>query len=176
MALSQPGNLLGSLSLAINDRVEEAILEASGQPETGAAALVALERLLDGPSIETLARAIGLTSSGTVRLNDRLESAALAKRQVGSDGRVSHVVLTTAGRQVAGQVAAARGRVLADTLGVLSAGDRKQFGQLAGRLLGELVRTKRRHVRWTCRLCDTIACGRPDGRCPVAIAAQSLLP
>ena len=176
MALSQPDNLLGSLSLAVNDRVEEAILDAAGQPETDAAALVALERLLDGPSIETLARAVGLTSSGTVRLTDRLESAGLAKRQVGSDGRVSRVVLTAAGRRVAGRVATARGRVLADTLGVLSASERKQFGRLAGRLLGELVRTKRRHVRWTCRLCDTVACGRPEGRCPVAIAAQSLLP
>jgi DNA-binding MarR family transcriptional regulator len=176
VALSQPDNLLGSLSLAVNDRVAEAILDAAGQPATGAAALVALERLLDGPSIETLARAIGLTSSGTVRLIDRLESAGLANRQVGADGRVSRVVLTAAGRRVAGRVATARGRVLVETLRVLSTSERRQFGQLAGRLLGELVRTKRRHVRWTCRLCDTVACGRPEGRCPVAIAAQSLLP
>jgi rubrerythrin len=27
-------------------------------------------------------------------------------------------------------------------------------------------------TRWTCRLCDTTACGRDVGRCPVANAAR----
>jgi len=54
----------------------------------------------------------------------------------------------------------------------LTPSERRQFGELAGRILAGLIRPPGAS-RWTCRLCDVAACGRPDGHCPVYEAAQA---
>jgi DNA-binding MarR family transcriptional regulator len=166
----QTENLLGALSLAITDRVDDAVTEAAGQAATGAITLSALEHFLDRPSVDALARVLGLSSSGTVRLVDRLEVAGLVRRERAGDGRVTTLVLTADGERVAAAVTEARRDVLRSALEVLDDAEQVQLGQLIGRVLGGLVRPTGA-VRWTCRLCDMGACGWYDDRCPVALAA-----
>jgi DNA-binding MarR family transcriptional regulator len=165
-------NLLGALALALSDRIRGAVSEAAGVSESDAVALSALHHFLDSPRVDLLAQVLGLTSSGTVRLVDRLEEAGLARRVTGADGRVTSVALTASGRRRAQAVARARVEVIEDALGPLTPSERRQFGALAGKILAGLVRPPGA-TRWTCRLCDLVACGRPEGQCPVYEAAKA---
>ena len=65
----------------------------------------------------------------------------------------------------------ARGEVLDSALSALSTSERKQFEDLLTRVLPGLMRGPGA-TRWMCRLCDMGACGRDEGRCPVANAAR----
>jgi DNA-binding MarR family transcriptional regulator len=168
MTLDQTGNLLGALALVIADRTADATSEAAGSSESAAAALSALLHFLDAPSVDLLRQVLGLTSSGTVRLVDRLEQAGYVQRGPGRDGRSTSVTLTAAGRRAAQRVSAARADVLNDALGVLSAAERQEFESLAGKVLAGLVRGPGA-VR---RMCDTAVCGRDEGQCPVANAVR----
>ena len=96
--LDRTGNLLGALSLAVADRTTDSVAGAAARSITGAAALSALVHFLERPSIDLLRQVLGLTSSGTVRLVDRLERDGLVTREPGDDGRVTTIVLTPAGR------------------------------------------------------------------------------
>jgi DNA-binding MarR family transcriptional regulator len=173
--LDRTGNLLGALSLVITDRTADALRGAAGLPETGAAALSALYHFLDAPTIDRLRQVLGLTSSGTVRLVDRLEAAGLVRRGPGSDGRSTVVSLTPAGRRAARRLAAARAAVLDGALAALSPAERQTLDALTSKLLVGLIRGPGA-VRWMCRLCDTHACGREAGHCPVANAARARHP
>jgi DNA-binding MarR family transcriptional regulator len=168
--MHRAANLLGALALRVANQQSDAVAEASGQSETGAAALSALHHFLDHPSIDLLRQVLGLTSSGTVRLVDRLVDAGYVTRRSGSDARSTIVTLTPAGRRAAQRVSAARATVLRDALASLSAADRQTFERLVSDILVGMIRPPGA-TRWTCRLCDTGACGRPQGECPVANAA-----
>src|SRR3954470_22338993 len=146
----------------------EEIGAAATQAPSGAAALSALRHFLPAdPTVDLVRQVLGLTHSGTVRLIDRLEAAGQVRRGPGPDGRSTAVHLTPAGRRAADRVTAARGSVLRDALAVLDPAERGQLEDLAGRVLVSMRRGAGA-PRWTCRLCDTTACGRLDGRCPVA--------
>jgi DNA-binding MarR family transcriptional regulator len=168
----QAANLLGALALALDDRLKRAVTEASGVSESDAVALSALHHFLASPSVDLLARVLGLSSSGTVRLVDRLEKAGLVRRTTAPDGRVTSVALTATGRRRAQAVTRARTELMERALGALTPAERRQFGELAGTILAGLIRPPGAS-RWTCRLCDVVACGRPDGHCPVYEAAKS---
>jgi len=168
--LEQEANLLGALGTVVADRTTEAIARAAGQSATAATALSALRHFLDRPSIDLLRQVLGLTSSGTVRLVDRLVEAGYVTRGPGADGRTTTVLLTEAGRQAADRVSAARAAVLSDALARLSPADRQVLGRILGELLTGFIRGPGA-TKWLCRLCDTDACGRAEGRCPVANAA-----
>lgn len=169
--LDRTGNLLGALSLAIADRTSDAIGDSVGQSEPAAAALSALHQFLDAPSVDLLRQVLGLTPSGTVRLVDRLEAAGYVIRRPGIDGRSVSVRLTASGRRASERVAAARAEVVDEALSVLDPGERAAFDEAASRVLVGLMRGPGA-VRWMCRLCDVTACGREEGRCPVANAAR----
>ena len=64
-------NVLGAFGLALADRLAAAAEPAGGV--SAAEALVALAGTAAGGSIDALARIVGLSHSGTVRLVDRLE-------------------------------------------------------------------------------------------------------
>jgi DNA-binding MarR family transcriptional regulator len=102
------GNVLGALSLILADRMSDAVTGAGGQSHTAAAALCALAQFLDGCTLDRLRRALGMTSSGTVRLVDRLEAAGLVRRGSGADGRSTSLTLTAAGKGAARRVTAER--------------------------------------------------------------------
>ncbi|MDX6512465.1 MAG: hypothetical protein QOE36_1969 [Gaiellaceae bacterium] len=168
-------NLLGSLSLALTDRISHAISAAAEQSErpgseTAAEAISALHHFLDGPSIDRLRTVLGLTSSGTVRLVDRLERAGYVQRRSGGDGRTTTVCLTRSGKVVARRVSEARETVLVDALGTLSPEQRAALEVLTGTMLVGLMRGPGA-TRWNCRLCNTGVCGVETRECPVTRAA-----
>lgn len=170
--LDQTANLLGALSLAIGDRMTEAMAEAGGRPDTGAAALSALLHFLDQPTVDLLSQVLGLTSSGTVRLIDRLAESGQVQRGRGDDGRSTSVSLTAAGRAAAGAVTVARAQVLLGALDGLSPAERETLRTLLSRVLAGLIRGPGA-VRWMCRLCDTGVCRGAAGGCPVGNAARA---
>ena len=171
MTLDRTGNLLGALALVVADRTTDAVDEAASSSASAAAALSAMLHFLDGPSVDLLRQVLGLTSSGTVRLVDRLAQAGLVRRGSGRDGRSTSVILTPAGRRAAQRIAAARADVLNDSLSVLSAAERRHLEELISKVLAGLIRGPGA-VRWLCRMCDTAACGREEGHCPVANAVR----
>jgi DNA-binding MarR family transcriptional regulator len=170
-AIDQTANLLGALSLMVADRMADAMADAGGRPESVAAALCALLHFLDRPTVDLLRQVLGLTSSGTVRLVDRMTESGYAERGPGSDGRSTSVALTEAGRATAQRVAAARAEVLEGALAGLPAGDRDALRRILGTMLVGLMRGPGA-VRWMCRLCDTGACRGAEGGCPVGNAAR----
>ena len=170
MDLDRAGNLFGALSLVVADRTADAVAGAAGRSESGAAALSALLHFLDRPSVEELRRVLGLTSSGTVRLLDRLQESGYIERGPGANGRSTAVSLTPAGRQAAQRVTAARAEVLQGALAALTSAERQAIEVLTAKILIGLIREPGA-TRWICRLCDTEACGRHAGQCPVGNAA-----
>ena len=174
--VERTANLLGALALVVTDRTVDVVASAAEQSETAAVALSALHHFLDRPTVDRLRQVLGLTSSGTVRLVDRLEGAGYVRRSAGADGRATVVILTASGRRAAQRVSRARAAVLGDALATLSAAERDVFTDLVSRLVAGLVRDPDpRATRWLCRLCDTGACGREDGRCPVHNEVQARL-
>jgi DNA-binding MarR family transcriptional regulator len=168
----QTANLLGALGLAVTDRVRSAVTEAAGGAERDATALSALLHFLVDPRIDQVAQVLGLTSSGTVRLVDRLESLGLVRRSAGDDARATTVTVTAAGRARAEAVSRARTETLERALEALSPEERDQLGVLAGKILVGIMFPPGAYG-WMCRLCDTDRCGRPHGHCPVARAATA---
>ncbi len=166
----QTENLLGALSLAITDGMQAGVSSVGPQALTAAITLSTLHHFPETPTIDLLRQILGLTSSGTVRLVDRLQSAGYVRRGPGPDRRATTISLTASGRRAAVRVTEARRALLHDGLAVLSDEERRQFGDLAGRVLAGMVRPPGA-TQWICRLCDLEACGRPQGECPVATAS-----
>jgi DNA-binding MarR family transcriptional regulator len=168
----QAANLLGALTLALSDRLEGAATAASRLSLSDAAALSALHQFLDAPRVDLLAQVLGLSSSGTVRLVDRLVGAGLARRATSRDGRVTSVALTAPGRRRAESVGRSRLTLFDEALDALTPEERRQLGELTGKVLAGLVRPPGA-TRWTCRLCDLDVCGRAEGHCPTYEAAKA---
>src|SRR6266404_9572070 len=77
-------NLLGALSLAVMDRIEQGARDIIGHAGETPAALIVIGY---GPiTNDKLRRILGLSHSGTVRLVDRLVSDRLVERRPGKDG------------------------------------------------------------------------------------------
>jgi len=171
VVLDQTANLLGALSLMIADRMADAMGEAGGRPESAAAALSALLHFLDSPSVDLLRQVLGLTSSGTVRLLDKMAESGYVDRGPGADRRSTTVTLTGAGRAAASRVSAARAGVLHGALAGLTDAERDLLRQVMGKVLVGLMREPGA-VRWMCRLCDTGTCRGAAGGCPVGNAAR----
>jgi DNA-binding MarR family transcriptional regulator len=169
--LDGPANVFGALALVVADQMADAISAAAGRSDSAPAALAALHHFLDRPSVDLLRQVLGLTSSGTVRLLDRLEESGFVERGPGADGRTASVSLTSSGRAAAVQVCTARAAVLDRALDVLAPDERADFSRLAGRMLVGMMRGPGA-VRWICRLCDTGICRGADGGCPVGNAAR----
>jgi DNA-binding MarR family transcriptional regulator len=164
-------NLLGALSLVVADRTADAVAGAAGRSESGAAALSALLHFLDRPSVDLLRQVLGLTSSGTVRLLDRLTESGYIRREPGADGRSTSITLTDAGKSAAIQVSTARARVLTGALDALAPAERATFEHLAGKMLAGLGRGPGA-TRWICRLCDIGVCRGAEGGCPFTSAVR----
>jgi MarR family transcriptional regulator, negative regulator of the multidrug operon emrRAB len=179
--LSRPAartaNLLGTVGLAVADRIRAAGEEELGLGGSAPVAIVALSTYLAGRPLDEIAGAFGITQSAVVRLVDRLEIDGLARRSPGPDGRRVSVRLTAKGERSAKAVLARREQELAGVLDVLSAAEQRELTRLHEKLLATLpdgVPGARR----VCRFCDVHACGHYDGRCPVTrgIDARGLRP
>lgn len=172
-------NVLGAFALALADETGAATERAAGQAGAAAAALVSLSDLLAQRSVDDLRRAVGLTHSGGVRVVDRLVAGGLAERGPGPDGRSVALSLTPLGRRVATEAQRARRATVQEVLGVLDERERTELTTLLEKLVGAVVARRLQAraagvdppVGWLCRLCDPVACERPQGRCPAADAA-----
>jgi DNA-binding MarR family transcriptional regulator len=155
----------------VADQMADVTAAAVGRSDSAPAALAALYHFLDRPSVDLLRQVLGLTSSGAVRLLDRLAESGLIERGRGTDARSTVVSLTEAGRAAAVEVCGARAAVLDRALAALSPRERDEFSALAGKMLVGLMRGPGA-VRWMCRLCDTGICRGTPGGCPVGNAAR----
>jgi DNA-binding MarR family transcriptional regulator len=170
-ASAHQANVLGALALAVADQTAQAVVAATGQSVTAAAALSALHEFLDRPTLDQIRRVLGLTPSGAVRLIDRLAEAGLVTRGPGADGRTRSVMLTEAGRRAAEAGAAARLTYLRGSLTTLTAAERGTLDHLLGRVMAAVVDRKEGGA-WICRHCDLTGCERSSGHCPAMNAAM----
>jgi DNA-binding MarR family transcriptional regulator len=165
-APARSANLLGTVGLAVSDRIRASAEDELGLGGSAPMAIVALSTYLAGEPLDEIADAFGITGSAVVRLVDRLEGAGLVERRPGPDNRRVAVMLTPTGRRRAKAILARREDELSGILGVLSPAEREQLTTLHEKLLAQLpdgVPGARR----VCRFCDVGACGHYDGRCPV---------
>jgi DNA-binding MarR family transcriptional regulator len=158
-------NVLGALGLALADRLSAAAALAGGV--SAAEAIVALHGPGAGSSIDVVARIIGLSHSGTVRLVDRLARDGLLERRRGADQRSAALYLTPSGRRLARRVRTRRDAEMHSVLALLTDDQEETLELVARRILGGLGAEPGAEPR-LCRLCDQEACGRSRGRCPVA--------
>jgi len=163
--------MFGALALVVADEIADATSAAAGRADSAPAALSALVHFLDRPSVDVLRQVLGLSSSGTVRLLDRLAESGYIERAPGADRRSTAIVLTEAGRLAAEQVCRARAGVLDRAMALLSPAERAEFDRLVGKMLVGMMRGPGA-VRWICRLCDTGICRGSPGGCPVGNAAR----
>jgi len=139
--------------------------------DAGAKAVLIKGLVSSDETVDLLRRVLGLTSSGAVRLVDRLEAAGWVQRVDAEDGRATAVRLTAAGRRIAKRVSDARTNTLKHALSTLSPADVREFERLVSRVLLGLKRGPGA-VRWLCRFCDMDACGWAAGHCPVRNAVR----
>jgi DNA-binding MarR family transcriptional regulator len=156
-------NLLGALSVAVNDRMDDAFDEACAVGDSAPAAMILIHENPD-TRIEALARYLALSHSGTVRLVDRLSQAGWVARETCDDKRAVVLVLTKAGAKVAERLLDGRRKSLGKALAGISHGDRKLLERLLPQMLNNLV-TDRAQADHTCRYCDAGACAREG--CPL---------
>jgi MarR family transcriptional repressor of emrRAB len=173
-------NVLAALAMGLDDRIRDSVEETAGHSAAAPSALVALHQFLGGCSMDQLRQTIGLSPSGAVRLVDRLVAEGYVQREPAADARSVALVLTRSGRSVAVKVQAARAVVVGELLQALSRDELRFLSEVADKLLAAITeqrlgeRDQGRPVgAWLCRLCDLNACGRPDGKCPAAAAAQA---
>jgi DNA-binding MarR family transcriptional regulator len=159
-------NLSGALAVALSDRIHEAAVASMGLGPSGPAALTALNGSAAGASIDALRRIVGLTHSGAVRLVDRLAGAGHVERRLGADHRSVSLWLTPDGRRAARRLLASREAAVESALSRLTAAERSALERAAEKILSGLAAESGAGDR-ICRLCDTEACGRPRGLCPV---------
>jgi DNA-binding MarR family transcriptional regulator len=147
--------------------MRDAAESVAGHGASAPAALIALDGLAGGGSIDSLRRLLGITHSGAVRLVDRLAAARLVERRVGSDARAVSIHLTPEGRRMARRVLTAREAALEQVLSVLEPEERERLDSLVSTLAGGLAESPEEALR-ICRLCDMRGCGHGTPRCPVS--------
>jgi len=149
-------NLLGALSLAVMDRIEQSAREIIGRGGETPAALVVIG-YGQGMTNDKLRRILGLSHSGTVRLVDRLVSDRLVDRRPGKDGREVALYLTATGAATRNELMASRISAVASLLDVLSPAEAKRLGTLIRELLARQDTSEM--DRFTiCRMCDDRIC------------------
>jgi DNA-binding MarR family transcriptional regulator len=155
-------NLIGAIAVALADEINR--VASSTAPEEGpAASALALINHAPGISIRSLARGVGLTHAGTVRLVDRLESLGLIERRLhATDGRTRSLHLTSEGELSCDSILRARDQVITRGLSALTREEQRTLGELAERMLRAIVEDED-HAYRICRLCDFERCKN----CPV---------
>lgn len=157
-------NLLGVAALAATDRMRTAVQGEAGAAGAAPAALVHLHHH-GGTSVNDLATVLGLSQPGGARLVEALVARDLVHREVGVDRRVRALALTSAGRQTAERILAARRAALAGLVEGLDRPARDHLQDALERLVATLTDD------WSaslgiCRLCERRACRQPPG-CPL---------
>lgn len=149
-------NLLGTVALAVVDRIEDTardILNHSGETP---AALVVIGYGL-GPSNDQLRRILGLSHPGSVRLVDRLVVAGLVERRVGRDRRAIALHLTEKGEALRERLLAGRLAAVRSVLEPLTEPEQDLLAALLQKILPAIGTTDLQRCT-LCRLCDDRVC------------------
>lgn len=166
-------NVIGAFALTTADKLHDNAERISETDGAAAAAVGALAHYADGETIIALATSLRVSHSRAVRIADSLEQAGLARRvPEPDDRRAVRVRLTAKGKRLAGEMQAARVGVLDAALAALTAKERQQLARLASKAL-QATTAGRAEALATCRLCDALACGHFEGRCPVTAGARA---
>src|SRR5947208_1026101 len=160
-------NLLGALSLAVMDRIEQGAQEIIGRGGETPAALVVIG-YGQGMTNDKLRRILGLSHSGTVRLVDRLVSDKLVERRAGKDGREVALYLTATGAATRNDLLASRISAVASLLDALPPAKTKRLGALIRELLAR-QNTSELDRFTICRMCDDSVCTK----CPLPTSKSS---
>jgi DNA-binding MarR family transcriptional regulator len=121
-------------------------------------------------TIDALARRVGITHSGAVRLVERLVRDGLVQRSRGLDQRSAALALTPEGYRNLRRVLARRELELESLLALLGDEERSEIARSVELLLRRIGETGDDRER-ICRLCDRDACGHLRGDCPISPAS-----
>lgn len=156
-------NMLGALSLALMDRLREAISSASALNETAIFALVLLSQR-PTVTIDVLAKHLMLAHSTVVRLVERLVEEGYIERSSGTDRRAVFLSLTQAGKDLVSVVFEVRRKTIGTLTDQLPETMQTTLISICEQLLERMSVDALSSVR-NCRLCDEKACDLE--RCPV---------
>ena len=158
-------NIVGAMSLAMVDKMEQAFAAETGRGPSAVAALMQIG-VEPGLSIERLRRIIALSHSASVRLVDQLVAEGLVRREAsaGSDKRARAIYLTEQGETLFETARAARRRFTEAALSRLSGEERRALDGIVAKMFPALVGPGD-DDDVVCRLCDETVC--PTERCPV---------
>jgi MarR family transcriptional regulator, negative regulator of the multidrug operon emrRAB len=148
--IDRTANLLGTVGLAIANRIEAMARDTLHHAGETPAALVVIGYGL-GPSNDQLRRILGLSHPGSVRLVDRLVADDLVERREGRDKRAIALYLTEKGAALREKLL--KGRLAAIRPLVISLTDTEQ----------EMLETTDLERCTLCRLCDDSVCSN----CPI---------
>ena len=150
-------NILGTLAVVIQDRVEGAWQSELDLSPMAAAAVIQTESL-PGCSIEQVANRIGLSHSATVRVIDKLvERGFIEKDRARKDARQQSLSLSKAGKRLAEQLHAVRNDVTDSLLSGMDQGQVAALHQTVCRILNKSV-TSNIEGDVVCRVCDERRC------------------
>jgi len=159
--IDRTANLLGTVGLAIANRIEAMARDTLHHAGETPAALVVIGYGL-GPSNDQLRRILGLSHPGSVRLVDRLVADDLVERREGRDKRAIALYLTEQGAALREKLL--KGRLAAIKPLVISLTDTEQevLAALLHKMLSSMEPTDLERCT-LCRLCDDRVCSN----CPI---------
>ncbi|MBB3656484.1 DNA-binding MarR family transcriptional regulator [Rhizobium sp. BK650] len=157
-------NLIGALSVAVDDRVNKAFAGVTALGGEAPAAIIQIGQM-PNLTISNLSRILGLSHSATVRIVSKLlEGGLLVKDRQDGDARNISLNLTTKGAALMSSLLSTRLNIIASIADTLPASKKAELEDLLAMLLGGFAKTHDDAVR-ICRLCDEQAC--PQDACPV---------
>jgi DNA-binding MarR family transcriptional regulator len=163
-------NLLGAAALAVNDRVQEALVAEADFVAQAPAALTLIS-LRPRQSIRRLAERLRLSHSAAVRLVEALHADGLIERTDDADRRVVRLSLSAKGKALLARIKKARAKRLSALLDGLSATQRKDLQTALERILANATGTFTDAFA-NCRLCDAPLCEAQG--CPVEAKAHAI--
>lgn len=154
-------NLLGTVALAVTDRIESAARDILNRAGETPAALVVIG-YGTGPSNDKLRHILGLSHPGAVRLVDRLVADGLVERREGEDRRAIALYLTKRGKALRDKLLKGRLAAIRPLVAAFTDPEKETFAALLHKLLSSMDTTdmERRNL---CRLCDDRVCSN----CPI---------
>ncbi|MFN3232422.1 MAG: MarR family winged helix-turn-helix transcriptional regulator [Alphaproteobacteria bacterium] len=159
--IDRTANLLGTVALAVADRIEEIAREIVSHSGATPAALVVIGYGL-GPSNHQLRRVLGLSHPGAVRLVDRLVADGLVERRRGRDKRAVALHLTDKGYKFRETLLEGRLAAIRQFLVPLDPSEQEDLAVLLHKLLSSMQPSDLERCR-LCRLCDDSVCSD----CPI---------
>lgn len=159
--IERTANLLGTVGLAVADRIEDTARDILNHAGETPAALVVIGYGL-GPSNDQLRRVLGLSHPGSVRLVDRLVADHLVERRRGHDNRAIALYLTDKGAALRETLLGGRLAAIKPLLMPLTETEQATLAALLHKMLSSIETTDLERCT-LCRLCDNRVCTN----CPI---------